>query len=188
MKGSTNISTPLVYSEDQRFSVVEKKLPSNTLVTNSNPTNKYNFVPSFKQHKNMNMNFDISSGYRKFKVKNNIANAHKLHSVKIKKIFKYKVNNSDVKDNINIEDQVKNEMSDYMYKHNTLPQIPEARVNGTPDIHKLKLVGDQSISMSKETDEAISKSNPRPLTLTPGKNIDNLISKKSTETMRESFD
>ena len=194
IKGSTNISTPLVYSEEQRFSVIEKKLASNTLVTNSNPTNKYNFIPSFKQHKNMNMNLDVSSEYRKFKAKNHMTNAHKLHSVKIKKIFKYKVNNSDirprndVKQNINIEDQVKNEMSDYKYDNKTLPQIPEARANWTPEIHQLRLVGDQSISMSKETDEAVSKSYPRPLTLTPEKNIDNLVSKKSIEIIRDSLD
>ena len=115
------------------------------------------------------------------------------------KIFKYKVNASDnrsndsrprsnVNHNINIEDQVRNENSDYKYEYKTLPQIPEARVNGTPEMHKLKLIGDQSISMSKETDEAISKSYPRPLTLTPGKNTDNLISKKSSDIIRDSLD
>lgn len=82
VKASTNISTPLVHSEDQRSSVIEKKLPSNTLVTNSNPTNKYDFIPSFKQHKNMN--FDVSAEYRKFKNKSHLNNAHKLHAVKIK--------------------------------------------------------------------------------------------------------
>ena len=178
--------------------LLKNKLPSNTLVTESNhTTNKYDFIPSFKQHKNLN--FDANLEYRKFKSNKHMANSHKLHSVKIKKIFKARINNvgdksSDAKlkiasnnDEVNIEDMPNNEMSDYRYDHEILPQIHESRGNGTPDMHDLRRVGDNSVNMSKETEEAMMKSHPRPLTLTPGKNTDNLISKKSSEYIRDSL-
>ena len=170
-KAKTDISTPMVHSEGQRSSIIEKKLPSNTLATNSIQINKYDFAPSFKQHKN-NLNFDANTEYRKFKSNKHMANAHKMHSVKVKKIFKYKIAHKDNKSsdargrsdqnyspenqlNYENDEQLTNELNEYQYEHPNLPQIPEDRGNGTPDIHNMQIKGDQSITMSKETEEAI---------------------------------
>ena len=44
--------------------------------------NKYEFVPSFNQHKNANL--DANTQYRKIKTNKNLSNAHKIDLSKIK--------------------------------------------------------------------------------------------------------
>lgn len=196
VKAKTDISTPMVYSEDQRSSMIEKKLPTNTMATNSITINKYDFVPSFKQHKNMN--FDANVDYLKFKSNKNLKNAHKLHSVKIKKIFKYKIAHKDNKSSDsrptgenNLEEDVENDdqlidnLNDYNYELDNLPQIDEVQRS---NMHQLQLEGDHSLTLSKETDEGVTKIHPRPLTLTPGKYNEKLIVKNSIGNHRDSLD
>ena len=62
----TDISTPVVPNEEQRYSVLDHKLPV-SLISNSNTiqVNKYDFAPSFKQHKTVTL--DSNEHYRKFK-------------------------------------------------------------------------------------------------------------------------
>lgn len=89
-KAKTDISTPLVASEEQRASVIEKKHPSNFInISNTIQVNKYDFAPSFTHHKNISL--DSNAQYRKFKSNKNSSNAHKIDSAKIKKPHKYKI-------------------------------------------------------------------------------------------------
>lgn len=146
---------------------------NDTRVTNMTNNKKYNFAPSFNLHQNLNL--ESNAQYRKFKSNKNSSNAHKIEgSAKIKKAFKYKINKRE----------------ENAYECNELPEIYE--VTRIKDVHDLQIEGDHSISISKETDEAIvhdKSSKDRPLTLTPGKNVEKLInSKKTSGYVKDSFE
>jgi len=88
-KAKTDLSTPIVPNNDQRYSVLDTKLPIN-LINNMNTIqiNKYEFAPSFTHHKNITL--DTNSQYRKFKSNMNINKGKKIDISKIKKSEKRK--------------------------------------------------------------------------------------------------
>ena len=64
--------------------MIEKKHPDNIISTaNTIQVTKYDFIPSFKQHKTINL--DQNTHYRKFKPNKNPTNMHKMELGKLKK-------------------------------------------------------------------------------------------------------
>jgi hypothetical protein len=82
-KPKTDISTPIITKKDHRSSVIEKKHPDNIINTaNTIQVTKYDFIPSFKHHKTINL--DQNTNYRKFKPNKNPSTLHKVDMSRVK--------------------------------------------------------------------------------------------------------
>jgi hypothetical protein len=89
-KPKTDMSTPVGKKNEHRSSVMEKKMPENMInCSNTIQVNKYDFIPSFKHHKNISMDSNVQ--YRKFKTNKNPTNMHQAEVGKVKKPFQHKV-------------------------------------------------------------------------------------------------
>lgn len=87
---TTDITTPVVPSDDNRFSINDKSNSNGANTINTMHLSKYEFAPSFTHHKNISLDSNVQ--YRKFTTNKNPSTSHKIDISKIKKSQKYKAN------------------------------------------------------------------------------------------------
>jgi hypothetical protein len=204
--------------DDQRYNVLDSK-PTMSLVNNPNTIqmNKYEFAPSFSQHKNIIT--DSNSHYRKFKTnkstslsassnpknqptkipekksisysqissKSHTRKPSKVCSIKNEHPYDYSPKqpvSSDPENNYD-DGVIKESSNEYRYDND---QVGIEKKQSKFEVKKtLQLVGDRSISMSKETEE-IRNSESKPLTATPDHLSSKLGSKRSSDLVKLSSD
>lgn len=211
-------------SDEHRYSALENRIPVGIVNnSNTIQVNKYEFAPSFTHHKNVTLdsnsqvrrfktNKSIPVGFVKNKnqpskvpenkglsytqspSKSHTRKPSKAGSIKNDHPYDYspkQPDSFDTENNFNGE-VIKESNNEYCYDSDNL--INDMKQNKLEVKKTLQLLGDRSISMSKETDE-VRKSEAKPLSITPDHESSKFGTKKSSELIKintddnyESFD